>query len=93
MTTKVNIVGLNKKELLRKLWERSKTASFFAMMGIQAPGLSEDELEASVGGYVDYLSGRVIKSDLTGDTAETWLYDRDNGAGAFAKVVEEMRME
>jgi len=88
---KVNIAGLSKTELLRKLWERSTPASFFTMSGIPAPKLSEKELEKSVTGYVDYLSGRVIKCDLTEDTAYPQMYDRDNGIGAFQSVVDKMR--
>ena len=37
--------------------------------------------------YVDYLKGRVIKCDLSGDTLDPRLYDRDLGQGAAARVV------
>ena len=49
-----------------------------------------DAIEA-VKGYIDYFCYRCIKSDLSGDTANTSLYKRDTGNGAFEKVVEEMR--
>lgn len=32
--------------------------------------------------YFDYLNGRVMKTDLSGDTLNTWGFDRDNGQGA-----------
>lgn len=35
----------------------------------------------------DYLQGRVLKVDLTGDEFWCDLYDRDNGAGAAARAV------
>jgi len=41
--------------------------------------------------YFDYLKGRVMKVDLSGDTLETWLYDRDNGQGAAAEVINSLR--
>jgi len=37
--------------------------------------------------YVDYLKGRVIKCDLSGDTLRPGLYDRDLGEGAAARAV------
>lgn len=32
--------------------------------------------------YFDYLYGRVMKVDISGDTLDPTLYDRDNGPGA-----------
>jgi len=87
----INISGLDKKELLRKLWENSQVASFFTMNHMPPPKLNEKELTESVNGYVDYLCGRVIKCDLTGNMADPQMYDRDNGKGAFEKIVIELR--
>jgi len=39
--------------------------------------------------YFDYLEGRVMKVDFSGDEIETWLYDRDNGQGAAVAAVKE----
>lgn len=41
--------------------------------------------------YFDYLYGRPLKSDLSGDDFRPWLYDRDNGQGAAARVIESLR--
>lgn len=41
--------------------------------------------------YFDYLKGRVMKVELAGDDVDPWLYDRDNGQGAFARVIDELR--
>ena len=35
----------------------------------------------------DYLKGRVMKIDFSGDEADTWGYNRDNGEGAAERVV------
>jgi len=43
------------------------------------------------GTYFDYLMGRVMKIDLSGDTLEPWLYDRDNGEGAAQKALESLQ--
>jgi hypothetical protein len=38
----------------------------------------------------DYLKGRVMKVDLSGDKLETWLYDRDNGEGTAERVLSKI---
>ena len=38
--------------------------------------------------YFDYVNGRVMKSDLSGDEFDTWGYDRDNGEGAAEKALK-----
>ena len=40
--------------------------------------------------YFDYLKGRVMKVDLSGDELDTWLYDRDNGEGAAELALSEV---
>ena len=37
--------------------------------------------------YFDYLKGRVMKVDLSGDKLNPFLYDRDNGQGAAAAAL------
>ena len=40
----------------------------------------------------DYLYGRVMKVDLSGDKGfEEWLYDRDNGKGAAQSALDDYR--
>lgn len=42
--------------------------------------------------YFDYLHGRPLKSDLSGDTFRPWGYDRDNGGdGTAARIIESLR--
>jgi hypothetical protein len=42
--------------------------------------------------YFDYLQGRVMKVDLSNNEEfDPWLYDRDNGQGAAAEVIEALR--
>lgn len=38
--------------------------------------------------YFDYVKGRVLKVDLSGDEFDPRLYDRDHGDGAAAKALE-----
>lgn len=39
----------------------------------------------------DYLKGRVMKVDIGRSTLKVALYDRDNGEGAAAHVVDKLR--
>ena len=87
----INIQGIQKPLLLRFLWENSQTAVFFSMSGFPAPAFDEQKAVNAVNGYIDYFQGRVIKCDISGDTADPWLYDRDNGEGAFQRIVSQIR--
>lgn len=40
--------------------------------------------------YFDYLKGRVMKVDLSGESFDPYLYDRDNGQGAAQKVIDSL---
>ena len=43
--------------------------------------------------YFDYLHGRVLKVDLSGDEFDERLYDRDCGKGAAQRAVDSIRDE
>lgn len=43
--------------------------------------------------YFDYLKGRVMKVRIEGDELNPRLYDRDNGQGAAARVIEHLRAQ
>lgn len=85
----IPIAGLDKAEVLLKLWKASKE------QGISFMGRLNVDLEAcrealSQDAYVDYLGGRVIKCDFSKDTLEPWGFDRDNGEGAAKRVIDKM---
>ena len=90
----VDISGLDKDVLLQKLWENSKVAGFFAMHSVGAPewDLEAAKAELHQDGYADYIQGRVMKVNIyKSDEVDPWGYNRDNGAGEFQKVVDEMK--
>ncbi|KAL4994394.1 hypothetical protein BDV10DRAFT_189062 [Aspergillus recurvatus] len=94
MSSTIYIGDLNKGDLIAALWSRSKPAAFFAMSGLPAPSFDKEDAlrDAEKFGWTfDYLQGRVIKSDLSGNEVNPWGYDRDNGDGAFKEVVESLR--
>ena len=42
--------------------------------------------------YFDYLHGRPLKSDISGDEFDPWGFDRDNGGdGSAQKVIDRLR--
>ena len=90
----VNISGLDKDVLLQKLWENSKVAGFFTMHNVPSPEweLEAAKVELREDGYADYIQGRLMKVNIyKSDEVNPSGYDRDNGAGKFQEVVNEMR--
>ncbi len=85
----VDISGLNKCRLLLML---ARNCSH-RLASLNARHFSEqDALYALLerAGYVDYFRGCAIKTDLSGNSADFSLYDRDNGLGRGAKVVADI---
>lgn len=87
----VNIKGLDKAELLLELWHNSRANGMSPLFGTRAPSLEECRKALENDSYVDYFFGRVIKTDFSGDETEDWLFDRDNGDGAFQQAVDNLR--
>ena len=92
----VDISGLDKVALLKVLWENSKPAAFFSSFdalnaNCNPPPFNEQNAKVAVTKDIDYFEGRCIKTDLSGNTADPRLYDRDYGSGKFAEIVQRMR--
>jgi len=85
----INIAGIN-KVALKALWISSKPAAFFTFSGAMSPPFNEADAITAVTSYIDYFCGRLIKTDISGDIANPWGYDRDFGSGAFQRVVDSM---
>ena len=86
----INIANMNKAEVLAKLFNSSKQQGmgFLDSSGASEMSLSEaQEVIDSGQTYFDYLRGRVMKVDLSGDEFSPALYDRDNGEGAAAAAL------
>ena len=93
----VDIRGLDKMDLLEKLWDNQVPAGYFRMFDAPTPMFDVDEALAELTSRgaldmgVDYICGRAIKVDLMGDDVNPRMYDRDAGEGTFARVVSNMR--
>src|SRR5579863_6465988 len=76
----VDISGLDKKVVLNALYQRAQTQGLGVLHYKPNHSLSDDEaveILKNDRGYVDYLHGRVMKVDLSGDFLDTRLYNRD----------------
>ena len=91
----IDIAGLDKGAVLAALYNASQPLGMGFLHYDPKPMTAEEgqALIAQAGKYAsfDYLKGRVMKVDLSGDEFRESLYDRDNGAGAAARVVAGLR--
>lgn len=94
MSVKVNISGVNKVELLRELWTHAKPVAALGNRPAAPAEFDAEEAKRAISaGMINVFCGRCIKTDLSRGTADPRLYDRDAGAGVFAKIVTMVKME
>lgn len=88
----IDISGLSKAAVLAALYNAARPQGMGFLHYSPQP-MSEAEAEGILTEIIrfDYLRGRVMKVDLSGDAFEERLYDRDNGQGAAAFVVGVLR--
>ena len=90
----ISIKGLSKAEVLKALYHSAHIKGFGFLDARREP-LTVEECEALLAEstYFDYLYGRVMKVDLSGNEFDERLYDRDNGAGAAANAIAALRKD
>jgi hypothetical protein len=101
MTGEVDITGLDKAEVLAALYNASKVQGMGVMQAVLGDMTAEKarEVIASRGddhgnkGYFDYLFGRVLKVNISGDSFDPRGYDRDVGQGAASRAISKLRAE
>ena len=81
-----------KLTLFYALIQRSKATANFITQNFN---LAEHQqvLNMIKKGHIDYYNGRVFKSNISGDTFNTGLYDRENGSGAAERIVNFIKAE
>ena len=88
------IIDISKKDraaVLAALYNASRPLGLGFLQYDPTPMTIEDARELlEFTTYFDYLKGRVMKVNLSGDTLDTWLYDRDNGEGAAAAALADV---
>lgn len=102
----IDISGLDKADLLAALYNNSRPQGMGIMHYDPKPMTVEeartflnvgDDLSQMFGDlpgrsmYFDYLKGRVMKVNLSGDELDAWGYDRDLGEGAAMRVISSLR--
>ena len=93
---KIDITGIDKAELVSALFNVSKPVGLgFLVERHNKPMTQEDAqhiIDTRRGSLCfDYLQGRVMKVDLTGDQFDSGDYDRDNGQGRAQQVVDTLK--
>lgn len=88
----MDISHLPKAKVLAALYNNSRP---FGMGYLQAKDgdMSEEEAAELLKEQTsfDYLHGRLMKIDLSGDELDPWLYNRDLGEGAAERVIAELK--
>lgn len=88
----INIKGIPKAELLAALFNASKQQGFGLLNPSGTVELTTEEATAILadhppGQRFDYLRGRVMKVNISGDELNPGLFDRDNGEGAAQRAI------
>lgn len=79
----INVAGIPKASLLQALYNNCPAAALTGKMTFeQAESMVSRTLD------FDYIGVCCIKTDLSGDVIDTWLYDRDNGQFAAYKALK-----
>ena len=91
----IDISKLDKAAVLAALYNNSKQQGMGFLQARGRTGMTIDEAKELLTGdddhYFDYLHGRVMKVDLSGDQLNEYLYDRDNGAGAAQQAINTVK--
>ena len=91
---KISLKGLDKAEVLAVIYNASKPQGM-GFLHYNPEPMTRDEarrlLEVGSQTYFDYLNGRVMKIDISGEELSVWRYDRDNGQGAAERAIASLR--
>lgn len=89
-TTTINIDGVDKRWLFRKLWRYAQPTAFFETNDVERPEYEEPS-DSTLSHYVENYCGRIMGVNLGGNEVDVRLYDETNGDGVFMDVVERVR--
>ena len=91
--SKISIEGLSKPAVLAALYNASKPQGLGFMHYDPTPMTEEaaQQVIEQVGLRYDYLKGRVMKVDISGNEFGVWGFDRDNGDGAAKHAIDALR--
>lgn len=89
----MHIKGLDKAEILAALYNNSKQQGLglLDINGQSDMSIAEAVELMAQHQHFDYLRGRIMKVDLSGDELDTRWYNRDNGEGAAERVIDNLK--
>ena len=89
----IDIAGLNKAEVLKALYDNSHVQGMGFIQAVPEGVVTVEHCERllKLDTYFDYLYGRIMKVDLSCDTFNERLYDRDCGEGAAWSEINQLR--
>ena len=88
----INLRGLDRAAVLAALYNASKPQGLgFLNYEPKPMTIGEAKELLSITTDFDYLNGRVMKINLSGDTLETRWFDCDNGEGAAEDVIKTLQ--
>jgi hypothetical protein len=95
MDNMVGIEGLSKAAVLAALYNRAEPRGM-GFLHYHPEPMTLEQAEFLIAGEpgrldYDYLAGRCMKVDLSGDSFDPWLFDREYGQGAAQEVVTLLR--
>ena len=89
----ISLKGLNKADVLSALYNCASSPGMGSLARDSKPMTREVAQKIIDGGvtYFDYLQGRVMKVDISGNELDPWLFDRDNGSGVAERAINSVR--
>jgi hypothetical protein len=97
----VNIKGIDKAKVLAALFNNSKVQGMGFLQASRGPqvmneatarvAMGNGDDNGNFGLYFDYLFGRVLKVNISGDEFDPWGYDRDLGKGAAQRAIDSIK--
>jgi len=94
MSNKISLEGLDKAEVFAALYNGAR-AQGLGYLHYKATPMTPEQARNRFKnhfGFFDYVDGRVMKVDLSGNEFNPWLYDRDNGQGAAERIINTLRV-
>ena len=84
----IDLKQYDKAEVLAALYNHSKPQGM-GVLHYDSANMTKKEAQECLKEYqdFDYLKGRIMKVDLSGDELDPCLYDRDNGEGAAERAI------
>jgi len=96
--SEINIEQLSLEQRVGLLYKLAKMSynppnvafavEFISYLSTPSANSNSQDIDLIKRGYIDRFNGKVIKTNLSGNTFDSCLYNRDNGAGAAERITQ-----